>query len=150
MNGKSVKAVLVILVLLILCALAALAAMMAYSFLRPPRSVEARAGPAVRFVAPHTDDQVVIGQPTLLHVVASGEPRVVRVEVWIDGQLHEAQDTSLPDGVSPFPLVAYWQPTAAGTHTLIARAFDAQGGQGQSAVDAVSYTHLTLPTIYSV
>jgi hypothetical protein len=49
--------------------------------------------------------------------------------------LQESQTSSLPGGTSPFPLLARWQPSSPGTHTLIARAFNARGGRGQASVN---------------
>jgi hypothetical protein len=130
------KPILVILGLLILCALVALAAIVGYSFLNPssPGDAVAQARLSVSFTAPQSGERVPAGQPVMVHVVANSDDKIARIELWADGQLHAAQNSALPDGTSPFPLVAAWQPTSAGTHTLIARAFGAGGARAQALV----------------
>jgi hypothetical protein len=133
------KPIVLILGLLILCALVALATIVGYSFLNPSSpeggDAVAQARLSVSFAAPQSGAQVPVGQPVMVHAVANGDGKIARVELWIDGELHAAQNSALPDGVSPFPLVAAWQPGSAGTHTLIARAFGADGARAQAAVD---------------
>ena len=53
--------------------------------------------------------------------------------------------------VSRVLIYAVWSVTPlAWVYVLVACALRAQGSQMAIVVDAVSYTHLTLPTIYSV
>ena len=133
------KPVLLVLGLLILCALIALAAVVGYSFLQPKPDQKAAQGQSqilVLFNSPAMGEQVPVGRPVTVHAVASGA-KIARVELWVDGQLHTAQNSSLPGGTSPFPLVTFWEPTTAGTHTLIARAFDAQGERANSRLQIV-------------
>jgi hypothetical protein len=131
------KPILLVLGLLILCALVALAAVVGYSFLQPKpgqQTGQAQTRLTVLINLPQTGEQIPVGRPVTIHAVASGA-KVVRIELWIDGQLHTAQNSSLPGGTSPFPLIAPWQPLAPGKHTLIARAFDSDGARAQAAVD---------------
>ncbi|MFN2271884.1 MAG: thrombospondin type 3 repeat-containing protein [Anaerolineae bacterium] len=131
------KPILLVLGLLILCALVALAAIIGYSFLQPKPGQEVAQGQSqilVLFNSPAMGEQVPVGRPVTVHAVASGA-KIARVELWVDGQLHTAQNSSLPGGTSPFPLVTFWEPTTAGTHTLIARAFDAQGERAQAIIE---------------
>jgi len=136
MDGKQ-KTVIVVLGLLIVCALVALAAIAGYSFLRPPLPEDsvAQARLSVLFTAPQSGEQVPVGRPVMVHAVANSDNKIARIELWVDGQLHTAQNSTLPGGASPFPLVIAWQPASAGTHTLIARAFSADGARAQAAVD---------------
>lgn len=131
------KPILLILVFLILCALVALAAIVGYSFLNPPSPGDAvaQARLSVLFTSPQSGQQIPVGQPVMVHAVANSDNEIVRVELWVDGQLHAAQNSSLPGGTSPFPLVVSWHPMSAGMHTLIARAFSADGARTQAAVD---------------
>jgi hypothetical protein len=137
MSGKQ-RTILIVLGLMILCAAVALAALLGYSVWQPKGAQETAQGPArptVQITSPQHGQQIPVGEVVMVHAVASGQPKIRRIEMWIDGQLVAAQDTTLPDGTSPFPLVTSWQPLAAGKHTLIARAFDMQGGQGQATVE---------------
>ena len=120
-------------VLLGLCCILALAAAAAYYFLWPGSEPETK--PSVLIDMPAYGDQVEVGQAVTVHSVARDEGKVVRVELWADGQLHKVQASNLPGGVSPFPLLARWQPSSPGTHTLTARAFNACGGRSQASVN---------------
>ncbi len=76
----------------------------------------------------------MVGQALTLHAVAQGEARIVRVELWADGELQEVRRSSLPGGVSPLPLVATWVPITPGAHTLTARAFDVNGARSHTSI----------------
>jgi hypothetical protein len=117
--------------LLGLCILLAAAAAAGYYFLWP--RPEAR--PLVLINSPRHGEQVEVGQEVTVHSVARDERKVIRVELWVDGQLQETQASNLPGGTSPFPLLARWRPSSPGSHTLIARAFNARGGRGQASVN---------------
>ena len=117
--------------LLGLCFVLAVAAALGYFFLWPRPDVR----PLVLIRSPRHGEQVEVGQGVTVHSVARDESKVVRVELWVDGQLQESQTSNLPGGTSPFPLLARWQPSSPGTHTLIARAFNARGGRGQASVN---------------
>jgi len=117
--------------LLGLCFVLVVAAALGYFFLWP--RPEGR--PLVLIRSPRHGEQVEVGQEVTVHSVARDEGKVTRVELWVDGQLQETQSSNLPGGTSPFPLLARWQPSSPGTHTLIARAFNARGGRGQASVN---------------
>jgi hypothetical protein len=117
--------------LLGLCGLLAVAAAAGYFFLWP-REV---ARPLVLIRSPRYGEQVEVGQQVTVHSVARDEGKVTRVELWVDGQLQEAQTSPLPGGTSPFPLLARWQPSSPGTHALIARAFNARGVRAQASIN---------------
>jgi hypothetical protein len=117
--------------LLGLCFVLAVAAALGYFFLWPRPDVR----PLVLINSPHHGEQVEVGQEVTVQSVARDEGKVTRVELWVDGQLQETQTSSLPGGTSPFPLLARWQPSSPGTHTLIARAFNARGGRSQASVN---------------
>jgi hypothetical protein len=119
----------VIALLLSVCCLAAVAGGLAY--LLWPRPV---ARPMVLINSPRYGEQVRVGQTVTVRSIARGEEKVVRVELWVDGQLQESQTSTLPGGTSPFPLFAEWQPSSPGTHTLVARAFNTQGARGQASI----------------
>ncbi len=90
--------------------------------------------PQVGFQTPRLGDVVDVGSTTVIHAVASDPDGVVRVELWIDGSLAALKTTSLAKGSTPLPLLADWSPATAGGHTLIVRAVDSQGNEGQASV----------------
>ncbi|MBN1180346.1 MAG: thrombospondin type 3 repeat-containing protein [Anaerolineae bacterium] len=135
MSERPFKVAAIVLVLVAACLLVAVAGLVGYSMLQRQQSErQAEGGPAVQFSSPPAGEPVAVGEMVVVHAVASDPAQVTRVELWIDGQLHQAQDTTLPGGISPFPLVSYWQPSAAGMHTLTARAFNAQGAHAQAVL----------------
>jgi hypothetical protein len=115
-----------------LCAVLAVLALAGYVFLTP---AEAASRPLVLIHAPEHGDQLEIGQPTTIHATARAENMITRVELWVDGELTQVETSSIPGGISPFPLLADWEPTSAGIHTLIVRAFDSQGGRAHSSIE---------------
>ena len=125
------RAILPLVTLVGLCGLLAVTAALGYYFLWP-REV---ARPLVLIRSPRYGEQVEVGQQVTVHSVARDEGKVTRVELWVDGQLQEAQTSPLPGGTSPFPLLTRWQPSSPGTHTLIARAFNAGGARAQASIN---------------
>ena len=85
-------------VLLGLCFVLAVAVAAGYYFLWP--RPEAR--PLVLINSPRYGEQVEVGQEVTVHSVARDEGKVVRVELWVDGQLQESQSSSLPGGPTSY------------------------------------------------
>jgi hypothetical protein len=81
-----------------LCGLLAVAAALGYYFLWP--RPEAR--PLVLINSPRHGEQVEVGQEVTVRSVARDEGKVVRVELWVDGQLQESQSSSLPGGPTSY------------------------------------------------
>lgn len=123
-------AIVVVALLLVLCCLAAVFGGLAYVYYGT--AVEAR--PMVFINSPSHGQQVEVGDVISVQAVARDETKVTRVELWVDGVLLTSQESSLPRGVSPFPLLATWQPLAPGNHVLIVRAFNVQNAHASSAV----------------
>ena len=116
--------------LLALCVVGALVA--GYFALQTPA-----AQPLVLINSPHNGARVAVDEETIIQAVARGDAaqKIKRVELWVDGRLQDAQSSDLPGGISPFPIVATWQPPAPGAHTFIVRAFNTQGRQGQGSIN---------------
>lgn len=125
-----------LLLFLIACLLAAIGGL-GYFFLWP-RTVETR--PAVLIQSPLHNAEVELGRPVIVQAVANDVSKIKRIELWVDGNLYQAQDSALPDGTSPFPLVVSWQPSAAGRHTLTARAFNTQNTRTQASIEVEAIT----------
>lgn len=127
-------AVIVLGVVLVVCCLASAAGGLVYRSW--PR---ATTKPVVLISSPRHGEEVRVGEAVRIHAIARDGARVVRVEFWADGELWEAQDSSLPDGTSPFPFVANWQPLSSGPHTLIVRAFNTQDARAYASVTVEAY-----------
>ena len=108
-------------------------------FLLRPTEVEAKT--LVLFHAPLNGDEIEVGQVITIHATARDEDNITRIELWVDGELVEVETTSLADGISPFPLLASWQPTTSGEYTLTVRAFNSRGTRAHSSVtiEALEY-----------
>ena len=102
-----------------------------YFFLRPQ---EVAARTLVLINAPLNGDRLMVGQTTIIHATARDENNITRIELWVDGALVEVETSSLPGGISPFPILANWQPTSIGAHTLTVRAFNSQGARAHGSV----------------
>jgi hypothetical protein len=94
----------------------------------------ASADPVVQISAPTPGARVPVGQEVMIQSLARDDQKIRRVELWVDGRLYDAQMSSVPGGISPFPLIANWSPPISGTHTIIARAYNTRGGQGQATI----------------
>ncbi len=107
---------------------------LAFFLLRDRAAGPTASGPSVTFDAPATGEEVPVGRPVTVRAVARGAVKVVRVEVWAGEDVLAAQESALPDGASPFPITASWEPSEAGTQTLVARAFDAEGRRSDATL----------------
>jgi hypothetical protein len=124
------RAAIVVGILLALCCVAS--AIGGLLYLWWPRAVTK---PVVLVQTPSYGERVAVGETIAIHAVARDEARVTRVELWVDGELQESQASTLPGGISPFPLAAQWQPDSPGTHRLIARAFNAEGRRAHASIE---------------
>jgi hypothetical protein len=124
-------AVLVGILFAVCCVVAAVVGGLAYFFYVPT----AEAQPVVLIESPRYGEQIAVGERVAIRAIARDGAKVTLVELWLDGQLLEARRSPLPGGITPFPLLTDWEPLSPGTHTLTARAFNAQGAQGQASVN---------------
>ncbi len=115
-----------------LCAIMAVVALAGYAVLIP---AEAASTSLVLINSPLNRDQIEIDQRVIVQAVARDESGLTRVELWVNGQLYKTETSSLPGGLSPFPLVTTWQPRVSGTYTLIVRAFNTSGDRTQASVE---------------
>jgi len=83
--------------------------------------------------APQNGDRLTAGQPVQVRVLARDDQKVTRIELWVDGQLIDAQTSNTPGGINPFPLLTTWFPST-GSHTLIARSFNSRGATAQVSI----------------
>lgn len=127
------KKLMLLVVILALCGLLTMAGSVA-AFLLSNRTTP----PLVLIQAPRSGEKIDGGQETTIHAIARGEQKVKRIELWVDGKLQDAQNSSVPGGVSPLPIVTQWRPSGPGPHTLIARAYDVRNGQAQASINVES------------
>jgi len=95
---------------------------------------------AVVFIRePQQGDRLEAGQPVQVRALARDDLKVTRIELWVDGQLIEAQNSNTPGGINPFPLLTTWYPQM-GSHTIIARAFNSRGNTSQATITVEATT----------
>ena len=123
---------------IIVCAVLMIASVGGYTLLFP----SGQAGPLVLIHAPQNGERLEVGQTASVQAVASDPNKITRVELWVDGQLIEAEKSNVPGGISSFPLLTDWQPDASGTHTIMVRAFNARGARAHStiSVEVIAFT----------
>jgi hypothetical protein len=122
---------LVILALGGLLACLAVIAVAALFLLRPRQMLTP---PSVVLQQPPHGSYVALGEPTVIIGTARDLSRIVRVELWADGQLVAVRRSDRSEGFNPFPFFYDWTPSDLGQHVLFARAYTADGRLGQSNV----------------
>jgi LysM repeat protein len=131
MSSRTITIVVVVLVVLS-CLVAALGALAYYYFLVP--GAEAEVAPTVLIDSPSHGEEVVIGTAVQVFATGTDPGKIARMELWVDGQLVQSQASALPDGTSPFPIIALWIPDTPGNHTIVVRAYNMDDVSGQASV----------------
>ena len=142
MSGRTLTIVVVVLVILF-CLAAAIAGLAYFYFLVP--AAEAEVEPTVLIDSPQHGDEVTIGMPVQVFATGSDPGKIARMELWVDGQLEQSQASALPDGTSPFPIMAMWVPDTPGNHTIVVRAYNMADGSGQASVSVTAVQPLEVP-----
>jgi serine/threonine-protein kinase len=115
----------------------------AYLVIRPDDG-EARV-PAVFIHSPPSGSQVQVGQEVIVQATATDSKGVTQVELWVNGVLHHSDVNPNPQGQSPFISQQSWRAPAAGTYTLMVRAYNAGGAISQAAAITVNVTQAVVP-----
>ncbi len=92
--------------------------------------------PSVVIAAPAAGTTVTAGHAVNVQVEAR-DADVARVELRVDGETGGVQTSATPAGQSSLVTTLTWTPGSAGTHVLVAWAYDAAGGVASSAPVAV-------------
>jgi hypothetical protein len=75
--------------------------------------------------------QVTLGERVLVQSVAQDDKEVAKIELWVNGRLYQADRPSAREGNAPsFNVIQIWDASAVGTHTLMVKAYDADGQVG--------------------
>lgn len=101
-------------------------------FPQKARAVHSR--PLVLIHEPLNREHITLGERALVNATARNSRGIRRVELWDNGTFYFAQEAS-PDGTMPsLALMSPWEPTSAGEHTLVVRAFSKDGVDGQASI----------------
>lgn len=94
----------------------------------------AGAAPQVAIISPANGTQVALNTPLTVQATATDEQGVLRVELWVDGQLTGQQGSVAPQGDPLLLLSMPWTPTIPGSHVIEVRAFNADNMQSNAAL----------------
>jgi len=95
--------------------------------------------------SPPSGSQVQVGQEVIVQATATDSRGVTRVELLVNGVLYHSDVSPNPQGQSPFISRQSWRASAAGTYTLMVKAYNAAGGVSQPAAITVNVTGVTTP-----
>ncbi len=111
----------------------ALVALGVYAVLRlRQQQLQAQVGaPSVTITYPDSGTSTLAGNYLPVSATAFGSTPIIRVELWVDGELSDTQESRVPEGVSPF-YASLDLTVSQGLHTLFVRAVDATGTIGDS------------------
>jgi hypothetical protein len=87
--------------------------------------------PSVTITNPSSGTSTLAGSYLPVSATAFGGSPITRVELWVDGELMDTEESLAPEGISPF-YVSFDLTVSQGLHTLFVRAVDATGIMGDS------------------
>jgi hypothetical protein len=140
----STKRILILVLIAAICCLGGVGVYLGYQLLTHQGQ---ESGPVVYFETPNRSNQLQTGSPIPIHIIASNQGKVTRLEFWVNGSLVKNQYSPLDAGISPFPLVTEWNPPGSGEYTLLARAYSGDGtaGTGEIRVTVTDAVAVDLP-----
>ncbi len=89
------------------------------------------APPTVLVTEPASGESVPLGKHVFVSATGFGRTPISRMELWVDGDAMEIQESDLAEGVSPF-YAHFGFPALQGPHMLFVRAVNTAGIIGQS------------------
>ena len=90
--------------------------------------------PVIIIDSPRSGGKVELGQRVEVHADIRDEDKVIRAELWVDGELLEVRTSQLTGGISPFPFLIYWIPSNQGANTLTVRAFNSNKEHNSASI----------------
>jgi len=122
------------------------AAIGAYLYTQQDKKEIAGGVPTVVINSPPSGSQVQVGQEVIVQATATDSRGVTQVELLVNGVLYHSDVSPSPQGQSPFISRQSWRAPAAGTYTLMVKAYNAAGGISQPAAITVNVTGVATPT----
>jgi len=87
--------------------------------------------PSVTITDPASGTSTLEGSHLFVSATAFGGIPITRVELWVDGEIIDTEESRVPEGISPF-YVSFDLVVSQGLHTLFVRAVNAMGIMGDS------------------
>jgi len=115
------------------------------AYLYTQRGEQVAGVPTVVINSPPSGSQVSVGQEVVVQATATDSRGVTRVELLVNGVLYHSDASPNPQGQSPFISRQSWQASAAGTYTLMVKAYNAAGGVSQPAAININATGAATP-----
>lgn len=100
--------------------------------------------PVVSIGSPAHGAQVNVGQEVLVQASAVDANGIVRVELWVNGQLQSVAQPPSPQ--SSHAAVFRWTPTSAGAYTLVAKAINVSSMTSEPAAVVINVVGEVMPT----
>ncbi len=101
--------------------------------------------PIVSISTPAHGAQVNMGQEVLVQASATDARGIVRIELWVNGQLHATAQSPSPQ--LSHSAVLKWTPSAAGSHTLLVKAINVSNLASDPAAVTVTVSNPNPPTL---
>jgi LysM repeat protein len=89
------------------------------------------APPTVLVTEPASGESVPLGKYVFVSATGFGRTPISRMELWVDGEAAEIEESDLAEGISPF-YAHFGFPASEGPHMVFVRAVNAAGIIGQS------------------
>jgi hypothetical protein len=103
--------------------------------------------PSVEVISPQEGMEVALGDRVLVQSIATDDKGVIKTELWVDGRLYEVHRAASVRGEPTLDAIQIWEPPALGSHSLMLKAYDADGQfSTSSAVSVVVVTRAPQPT----
>lgn len=90
--------------------------------------------PVVAIGAPQNGDSFTVGETVAVQSASADASGIIRVELYVDGQLVQTSNVQNPSATQNYPLVQEWVAAAPGAHSLAVRAFNLAGLSGERTV----------------
>jgi predicted RecA/RadA family phage recombinase len=116
------------------------------AYLYTQRGEEVAGVPTVVINSPASGSQVSVGEEVIVQATATDSEGVTRVELLVNGVLYHSDASPNPQGQSPFISRQSWQAPAAGTYTLMVKAYNAAGGISQPAAITINVAEVAMLT----
>lgn len=94
----------------------------------------AASAPSVQILAPAYGASFNEGETVSVQSSATDPNGVMRVELYVDGQLANTKLAPNPQGEPQFDVTQEWQATTLGAHTVVVRAFNTANGTGEASI----------------
>lgn len=100
--------------------------------------------PSISFSTPNQGDSIDLQDTISIQFSARDKKGIQQIELWIDGELYASRESTLAEGVSPFPMMEIWEPSTTGSHVFTARAYNSS--QKSTSASITIEVHETLPS----